>query len=204
MSPVYKFSTAGSFATSRTLYKSALAGNAVFVPNYTVGAYDSIATSTISSTTATVTFSSIPATYKHLQLRMSTRTDFASATPIDVYLEINGDTSYTGYRNRRLKGDGSSATSSSSASYDIHKITPAASSTASAFSGIVVDLLDYANTNKNKTVRYLGGADLNGSGNIVFGSILWPFTTAVTQIKLSADGSFVAGSKIALYGIKGD
>ena len=60
------------------------------------------------------------------------------------------------------------------------------------------------NTNKNTTVRYLGGADLNGSGNLTFGSILWPFTSAVNQIKLMADGSFVAGTKIALYGIKGD
>ena len=179
---------------------SAISGN-LFAPS---GAYDSIATTTLTSTTATVTFSSIPSTYTHLQIRMSTRTDFASATPIDMYIEINADTSYAGYRNHRLKGDGASATSSSSAAYDLHKMTPAASSTASVFSGIVVDLLDYANTNKNKTIRYLGGADLNGSGHIVFGSVLWPFTTAVNQIKLLADGSFVAGSTFALFGIKGN
>ena len=199
---VYRFST-NSLKTPLK-YSSFLAGNAVFVPWEPTGAYDSIATSTISSTTGSVTFSSIPATYKHLQLRMSTRTDFASATPIDMYLELNADTSYTGYRNHRLNSNGATITAGNSASYDIHKITPAASSTASAFSTIIVDLLDYANTNKNTTVRYLGGADLNGSGNLTFGSILWPFTSAVNQIKLMADGSFVAGTKIALYGIKGD
>ena len=64
---IYKLSTAGSFATSRTLYKSALAGNAVFVPNYAVGAYDSIATVTVSTATPTITFSSIPSTYTHRQ-----------------------------------------------------------------------------------------------------------------------------------------
>jgi len=173
----------------------------LFAPS---GAYDSIATTTITAgTAASITFSSIPTTYTHLQIRMSARTDFALSIPIDVYIEFNGDTSYTGYRNHRLKGDGATATAGTSASYDIHKITPAASTTASVFGGCVVDILDYANTNKNTTVRYLGGVDLNGSGNIVFGSVLWPFTTAVNQIKLLADGSFVAGSKFALYGIKG-
>jgi hypothetical protein len=166
--------------------------------------YESIATQVVGSGGASsITFSSIPNTYKHLQLRMSTRTDFSSSTPIDMYLELNGDTSYTGYRNHRARGDGAAAIAGSSASYDLHKMTPAASSTASVFSGIVVDLFEYANTNKTKTVRYLGGADLNGSGHITFGSILWPFTSAVNQIKLLADGSFVQHSSFALYGIKG-
>ena len=166
------------------------------------GSFDSLAANTLTSTTATVTFANIPATYKHLQLRMSTRTDFASATPIDMYLELNADTSYTGYRNHRFRSDGATTTVGSSASYDLHKMTPAATSTASVFSGIVVDIFDYANTNKNTTVRYFGGADLSGSGHSVFGSILWPFTNAVNQIKLLADGSFVTGSTFALYGVK--
>ena len=59
-----------------------------------------------------------------------------------------------------------------------------------------------SSTNKNKTVRYLGGADLNGSGHLTFGSILYPFTTAISSIILSADGSFVSGSIMSLYGIK--
>ena len=173
----------------------------LFAPS---GAYDSIATTTITSgTSASITFSSIPATYKHLQLRISARTDFSSATPIDTYIELNADTSYTGYRNHRIIANGATAATGTSASYDLKNTTPAASSTASTFSGIVVDLLDYASTNKNKTIRYLGGVDLNGSGNMVFGSVLWPFTTAVNQIKLLADGSFVVGSTFALYGIKG-
>jgi hypothetical protein len=172
----------------------------LFAPS---GAYDSIATTTLGSTTASVTFSSIPATYTHLQIRMSARTTFANATPIDTYIEINGDTSYTGYFNHRLLGSGSTVTHGSSASYDIKNITPGVSQTASVYNGVVVDLLDYASTNKNKTIRYLGGVDCNGSGNIGFGSVLWPFTTAINQIKLLADGSFVSGSTFALYGIKG-
>jgi len=167
------------------------------------GAYDALASIKVPSAgAASVSFAGIPSGYKHLQLRMSTRTDFASATPIDMYLALNGDGGYTGYRQHRLKSDGASLTSGSSASYDIHKVTPAASSTASAFSTIVLDLADYSSTNKNKTVRYLGGADLNGSGHLTFGSILWPFTTAVTSILLTADGSFVSGSIFSLYGIK--
>ena len=177
--------------------RSGMAGNTLIYP----GSYESIASNTLSSTTQLITFSSIPATYTHLQLRMSARTNFAYATPIDTYIELNGDGSYTGYRNHRLSGNGTAATSTTSASYDVKNITPGASQAADVYSGVVVDILDYANTNKNTTIRYLGGVDLNGSGNVVLGSILWPFTNAVNQIKLSADGSFLAGSTFALYGI---
>jgi hypothetical protein len=180
-----------------------LAGNAVFEPWAPSGAYDSIATTTLSSTTASITFSSIPATYTHLQIRMSARSSFAYGSMFDTYMAFNGDNTYTGYKDYILYGNGSTVTATAASSYNLSYITPGASQTASVFNGVVVDILDYANTSKNTVARFLGGADLNGSGNVVYGSILWPNTAAVNQIVLSCDGSFVSGSKFALYGIKG-
>jgi hypothetical protein len=76
--------------------------------------------------------------------------------------------------------------------------------TANVFNGYVVDVLDYANTNKYKTVRALQGFDSNGDGRIYLGSNLWKNTNAVTSITLTAfSGNFVQYSHFALYGIKG-
>ena len=77
--------------------------------------------------------------------------------------------------------------------------------TANSFGAYVVDVLDYANTNKYKTVRTLGGKDLNGSGQEGLYSNLWKNTNAITDITLKVVGgsNFVQYSHFALYGIKG-
>jgi len=181
------------------IYASQISGH-LFAPS---GAYDSIATTTLGSTTASVTFSSIPSTYTHLQLRMSARSSFSFGSMFDSYMAFNGDNTYSGYKDHILYGNGSSVTAVSASSFNLSYITPGVNQTASVYNGVVVDILDYANTSKNTVARFLGGADLNGSGNVVFGSILWPNTAAVNQITLSCDGSFVADSTFALYGIKG-
>jgi hypothetical protein len=81
-----------------------------------------------------------------------------------------------------------------------------ATAAANIFAVGVIDLLDYKNTNKNKTVRTIGGYDLNGSGAVAFGSGLWMDTSAITQIDISplgASDKFVQYSSFALFGIKG-
>lgn len=170
----------------------------------TLGTFESIATATAdASGSATITFSNIPATYTHLQIRISARSSFTFASMFDSYIAFNGDNTYSGYKDHIIYGNGSTATAVNASSYNLSYTTPGPTQTASVYNGIVVDVLDYANTSKNKVVRFLGGADLNGSGNIVFGSVLWPNTAAVNQIVFSCDGSFVTGSSFALYGIRG-
>ena len=88
---------------------------------------------------------------------------------------------------------------------NVHRI-PAATSTASVFGGIVIDLLDYSNTNKYKTLRSLGGWDANGSGRIILNSGLWGNSgSAISSIDIvtSTGNNFVQYSTFALYGIKG-
>jgi len=73
------------------------------------------------------------------------------------------------------------------------------------FAVTVLDLLDYANTSKNKTVRNLAGYDKNGAGQIALNSGSWMSTSAVTQIDISprVGTLFSQYSSFALYGIKG-
>jgi hypothetical protein len=67
----------------------------------------------------------------------------------------------------------------------------------------IIDILDYANTNKYKTARSLRGYDANGSGNMSLISGLWMNTAAISNITLTARGGSVDQyTTFALYGIK--
>ena len=73
------------------------------------------------------------------------------------------------------------------------------------FSAHIIDILDYTNTNKYKTVRNLGGFDTNSAqyGYISLGSVSWRNTNAITSISFTLDGNnFTQYTQFALYGIK--
>jgi hypothetical protein len=207
MTPVYKLSAPGTLVTGRMEYKSMLAGNPVFSPS----SYESIASYTISgTTTGSVTFTNIPQTFQHLQLRIFARS-LTAATNEALYLyNYNNNAGSTGSATHSLSGDGNLTYANGyTGQYSSFIATlPAASSTASAFGVSITDILDYTNTNKNKTLRTLYGYDANGSGTIGFASNLpltLPGTAAITTLSPSLTGGnyLAAGSVIALYGIKG-
>jgi hypothetical protein len=178
---------------------SLLVGNGPFIPND----YESIQTVTVGSGGASsVSFSSIPSTYKHLQVRILTRSTFgANEWPIFVQLNSNG----SGYAYHLLQGNGSSASAGAEWSASLMQLgdTSAASGTANSFGVFIMDILDYADTNKNKTGRTLFGYDLNGSGKVGLRSGLWANTAAVTSLSFGTGGNFAEYSSFALYGIKG-
>jgi len=168
--------------------------------------YESIATVTVGSGgSSTITFSSIPSTYTHLQIRAITRST-RSAANSNIYLGFNNDTTTGNYYGHYLNGDGSSAGAGAKIGSTTSAIiiSAAATSTSSVFTGAVIDILDYANTNKYKTSRSLNGYDTNGDGRIFFMSGLWMNTNAISSIQITdALGSFAQYSSFALYGIKG-
>ena len=171
------------------------------------GAYDSIATSTVGAGGASsITFSSIPSTYKHLQVRMIARDDRASVTSDSGAFRFNGD-SGTNYAYHALVGTGSSAVASAADTYNRGLIDRFTASTAGAstFGSAVMDILDYANTSKYKTVKILGGYANNGEGQITFSSGLWQSTSAISTILIypNVGSNWVQYSTFALYGIKG-
>jgi hypothetical protein len=201
VTPVYKLSA--SSVTGRTNYGSMLAGNPAFeFP----GDFQSIATVTVASGgSATVTFSSIPQTFTHLQVRAFHRAednvsgDFPS-------IRFNSDTG-SNYTQHRLFGSGSSAGSagaSSAVNYGAFAYNVADGSFgANIFGPSIIDILDYTNTNKYKTVRSLAGADNNGGGFIGLNSFVWMSNSAITTISLQPNqNDFAEYSHFALYGIK--
>jgi len=177
-----------------------------------VGDFESIATVSVGSGgAANVEFTSIPATYTHLQIRclsQENESPQSSNTSFDnLVMRLNSD-SGSNYARHHLNGNGASATAYGAASvtYAYVGISQRGGASNLYFGATIIDILDYANTNKYKTVRALSGADLNGSGNIRLVSTLWQSTDAITSIRISSDSanwSLQQYSSFALYGIKG-
>jgi hypothetical protein len=176
--------------------RSMLVGN----PSYVPPSFESIATITPSA--SSVSFTSIPSTYKHLQLRYLAR-DNAGATLRDMNLRLNNDTG-TNYAFHFLRGSGAAVSVSgaaSSSSIQANDILTGAGSTANIYGVGIIDIHDYASTTKNTTVRWFSGNDQNGSGYVSLSSGLWINTAAVNRIDITQ--TFAAGSVFSLYGIKG-
>ena len=165
-------------------------------------AFDSIATFTGNNTSSTVTFSSIPSTYKSLQIRINSM-DGGASGGFAINMTLNNDTG-ANYTLHRVQGNGSAAsatggTGNSSAS----TIANAGGGAASTPAPAIIDLIDYASTSKNKTIRSFSGFDRNSAGLIRLYSSLWLSTAAVNRIDLTGTNNFDTGTTIALYGIKG-
>lgn len=162
--------------------------------------YESIA-SLSGSGVNTITFSSIPSTYKSLQIRFMGLTTGGADSP---RIRFNGDTGGN-YAYHYLVGTGSSV-----AVYGIGSTDSIFTSQNNAFNQPIVgiiDVQDYASTTKNKTVRSITGYDTNGvnGDRINLYSGLWVNTNAVTSLTLfNTNGEpWASGSSFALYGIKG-
>jgi len=164
-----------------------------------------IASITIASNGSNPTFSSIPQNFQHLQLRCYMRA--AGATSYQyVYFRLNGDTG-SNYAYKYLNGNGTSAVTSASfgGGYGLIGYSASNSNTTGIFSTVIIDILDYTSTTKNKTLRSLNGMDINASGsNSGLWSALWTPSTiaAITQIDIGPDSyGCLAGSRFDLYGI---
>lgn len=163
-------------------------------------AFESIATNTLSSDASSITFSSIPGTYQHLQIRILAAGS-SGGTP-GINWRFNGDTG-TNYSYHLLRGDGSSASAVGGASNN-EGIGSLAGPGSNKFGAAIMDIHDYASTSKYKTVRTFGGEDENGVGTIRLCSSVWLNTNAITSITIkTSSGNFISGSTFALYGIAG-
>ena len=166
------------------------------------GDYESIATVSVGSGgQATIEFTGIASTYKHLQIRGLLRT--GSGTQMQI--RLNSDTT-SNYSSHGVAGDGSTTASYNGAnvSFGRWNIYAGLPTGANIFAVAIIDILDYANTNKYKTVRILHGQDSNGSGEVGLSSAAWFSTTAVSTVTLfPPSGTIAQYSQFALYGIKG-
>jgi hypothetical protein len=169
--------------------------------------YESIATYTVGSTAqTTITFSSIPQTYKHLQVRVIAKTDTGTTGFDDMWMTFNGRSDGI-YSNHRILGNGSSVTAygnSSDTKIFFNSVAPRPSLT-NTFGTAVFDILDYQNTNKYKTTRSLNGCDTNGTGEVLLQSGSFQLADAISSISFALESAhkFVQYSQIAIYGIRG-
>jgi hypothetical protein len=172
--------------------------------------YELIETVVLGSTTSSVTFSSIPQTYKHLQIRYSAR-GAGSQSENYARLRINGSSS--SYRWHNLVGlGGNTIISNTDGTQDSIQlpVVPGATDTANAFGVGIIDILDYATTTKNKTIKTSGGVMSVGNFWVSFTSSLYQSTAAITNFTfytvngtVVANSSIATGSRISLYGIRG-
>jgi hypothetical protein len=166
---------------------------------------------TVTGSPASITFSSIPSTYKHLQIRGISR-DFYSASQaaFNVLMRFNND-SGTNYTDHRIWGTGSGVSaygSTGSSSIVIpYSSSSSNSSNTTAYGASICDILDYTSTTKNKTVKIFSGFDFNTASadyRVSLNSGLWLNTNAITTITLLPGvTAFNAGTTFALYGMKG-
>ena len=172
--------------------------------NYTriTGSYDSIQTVNVTSNTASISFSSIPSTYKHLQIRSISAGD----QNVGVRCRFNGDTgsNYAWHEIAAGAGYGASVYAYNGTSQTSIQLLDQQLGNSTNFNTNITDILDYTSTNKNKTTRTLTGVRGGSGGFIYFVSGLWINTSAVTSMTLYPfTGNFVANTTFALYGIKG-
>ena len=167
------------------------------------GDYVSIATTTVGSGgAANVEFTSIPASFTHLQVRGIAR---SNGTLDGFTARFNSDTN-SNYTRHRVYGNGANVPADGNAPRTNITLADGAlpGTGSNIFAPVVFDIVDYANSNKYKTLRSLGGTDNNGSGTIWLNSGSWMSTSAITSIKIEpGDGSWVQYTEFALYGIKG-
>jgi len=175
------------------------AGGAAVLPN----SYESIATINGTGSSGTITFSSIPSTYTHLQIRCFMLSGTSDDAP---YMRFNGDTGSNYYTHNvlgeggtaRVQGYNSSSSNIGGAWWGFKNGIPSVS---------IIDILDYQSTSKYKTSRTLSGQDNNATtyGSVALFSGLWLNTVAISSISifLSGTASFSTTAQFALYGIKG-
>jgi len=166
-----------------------------------------IASTTVGTAVATVDFGSIPTDYTHLHIRVMTQD--TRNTPVNrLAIRVGNGSIDTGsnYSYHYLSGDGATASASGSGTYsNIPAGYSNSATTLSSTYGVGIwDILDYANTNKKKTIRILSGCDLNGSGELGFASGGWFNTAAIDTIRFYSNnaGNLSQDSTFSLYGVK--
>jgi hypothetical protein len=173
--------------------------------------FESIATAVGTGSSGTITFSSIPDTYKHLQIRGIAKSTATANGQYSLRLRLNGDTG-SNYTRHAIIGDGSSVTASTNTGTSLTFIFGGMTSSAAAIADMmgtsIIDIIDYNSSTKNKTIRTISGYDTNGNvGNLqsmVLSSGLWMDTSSITSISLISDGpAFTTSTVFSLYGIKG-
>ena len=164
--------------------------------------YTPIATQTLGSSAASVTFSSISGTYTDLVLVCNAKN--TSASNQRLQLNFNSD-SGTNYSCTRLYGNGTTATSDRFSSDTTADIGFFGGTNTTGYLLSVVNIQNYSNATTNKTflTRWNSQAGASGAQYTAAVAGLWRNTSAITSLVISfASNNIDVGSTFTLYGIK--
>ena len=166
-------------------------------------AFESIATATSTGSSTSLTFSSIPSTYRHLHIRGLA---FGSGANV-LQTRFNGVTTSSYWRHGYYAQSTSNDIARSNAAETAIGLHAASKGVNATYPmTVLIDIFDYAQTGKRKSLISTQGSDLNNAGdsylNITTG--MWTGTAAITEIlfRLDNGGAFPNGSTFSLYGIK--
>jgi hypothetical protein len=169
------------------------------------GAYELISTTIADGSTGTITFSSLPSGYKHLQVRATIRSSRSSNVD-SLRVRLNGNTG-SNYANHRLYGQGSSVASDNDLSQTsmLGGLISSNQKATGIFSAAVIDILDCFTANKKPVIRSFVGTQTAGVDYIQLTSGLFNSDAAVTSVTLfpTTGPNWVSGSRFSLYGIVG-
>ena len=165
--------------------------------------YTLISSNVLASATASVTFSSIPATYTDLLLRLSLRAA-TDGGPENIQITFNGAT--TNYSSTYVEGNGATATSSRYTGQSIIQfpnVIDGTAYTASTFGSTDIYIPSYT-ASQNKPMAGLGASENNATTAFINATAaLWSNTSAITSITIDQSGAnYAIGSSFYLYGIK--
>lgn len=175
--------------------------------NVDTGAMFALQVITVGAPVSSISFTNIPSTYKHLQIRWIARTDRANNLD-GLKINFNGDTSAL-YTLHNVFGDGANTGVNAAANltYGFLGNTSGNTKTSGIYGSGVTDILSYANTNMFKTVRTLSGDDGNSGttyGYVSLNSSVWRSTNAITSLTIDQESgsNFLQYSEFGLYGVK--
>ena len=169
---------------------------------------EQIAKTTLSTSSNSVTFSSIPGTYKDLQVYISARGSDTGTTFGDTLrIRFNSNSSSLYSWNYFFSGNGGvdDAYNFSDTEIDWHYAIPTNGTTSGVFSTTDIYIANYASSSKRKVLNASSGfANTTGIYCIYYADAMWNSTNAITSITFfqGASGSFQSGSTFSLFGIK--
>ena len=152
----------------------------------------------LGSDTSSVTFSSIPATYDHLEVTVYARTDRSAVNDV-VNMTFNTDTTASNYDHQELQGAGTTVSANTDAANFRIGVYASSSEGANEFGIGTTTIYNYTKTDRHKHRLTVMGS----SERVLLYSRRWEDTSAINQIVLTPNvgDNFLAGSVFTLRGI---
>lgn len=159
--------------------------------------YTPLATVTLGTAAASVTFSSIPATYRDLIVVFA---GAATGTPTNTLIRLNSDTG-SNYSSVMARGNGSNAASSSTTTTGAWFIMQG-ETLGTAQSNAIGQIMDYSATDKHKTILSRANNNNTAGPSVEMTASRWANTAAVTAVQVYVlSNNFASGSTFSLYGV---